>query len=103
MTENSLLDQSIESRNIASESLENQGLQEPKIDLGGKYRFEHINEITWKLTDGRGSNASAGDRSGSYRTTRAVAWLMGVGGGRWIVRYRDRASKPMRLAKAKAY
>ena len=90
----------------ASELLENQGLQEPESDLGGRRQelaFEQINEVTWKLTDGRGSNAWSGNRGGGYRTTRAVAWLMGVGGGRWVARYRGKASTPMRLAKAKGY
>jgi hypothetical protein len=63
MTENPLVEQSTESQNTASESLENQGLQQPKIDLDGKYRFERLNEVTWKLTDGKGSNAWAVDRS----------------------------------------
>jgi hypothetical protein len=81
MTENPLVEQSTESQNTASESL---GLQDEKIDLGGvsrKLTFEQINETTSKLADGRGSNAWAGDRSGSYRTTRAVAWIMGLGNG----------------------
>jgi len=106
MTENHLLYQSRESQNTASEGLENQGPQEPEIEIAGKGRslaFEQINAVTWKLTDGRGSLAWSGDRSGSYRTSRALAWLMGVGGGRWVVRYRNRASKPMKLSKAKTY
>src|SRR5262245_19569107 len=61
-----------------------------------------MNEVTWKLTDGRGTNAWDGCRGG-YRTTRAVAWLTGVGSGLWVARYRGKASRPMRLAKAKAY
>ena len=28
---------------------------------------------------------------------------MGVGGGLWVVRYRDKSSKPMKLPKAKTY
>jgi hypothetical protein len=90
----------------AAEPLENQGLQEPKTDEADKRRelaFEQINEITLKLTDGRGSIAWSGNRSGGYRTNRAVAWLMGIGNGRWIVRYRDKASKPMKLPVAKKY
>ena len=59
--------------------------------------------MAWKLTDGRGSIAWGGDRSGGYRTTRAVAWLMGIGNGRWIIRYRDKASKPMKLPAARKY
>ena len=91
----------------ASEPLENQGLQEPKIILTESprdLRFEQVNEVTFKLTDGKGSLVLAchGHWSG-YQTTRAVAWLMGIGNGRWIVRYRDKASKPMKLPAAKKY
>ena len=91
----------------AAEPLENQGLKEPKKDLSGKPRdlsFEEINEVTWKVTDGGGSlvSASHGQWPG-YHTTRAVAWLMGIGNGRWIVRYRNKASKPMKLPAAKKY
>jgi hypothetical protein len=45
----------------------------------------------------------SGDRSGNYRTTRAVAWLIGIGSGHWVVRYRNRCSKPMKLPKARKY
>ena len=89
----------------ASETLKNQGLQEPESGLSGKHQelsFEQINEVTWKLTDGRGTNAWDGYRGG-YRTTRAVAWLIGVGSGLWVVRYRDKSSKPKKLPNAKAY
>src|SRR5262245_46051813 len=98
--------QSTDAEHSASESLENQGVQEPEIGEGNKGRnftFEPVNEVTWKLTDGRGSIAWSGDRSGGYRTSRAVAWLTGIGGGLWVVRYRNKASKPMRLPKAKTY
>ena len=105
-SEKPLLGQDSESQNLASESLENQGLQEPEIEIGTKDRtlsFEQVNACTWKLTDGKGSLAWSGDRSGSYRTSRALAWLMAVGGGRWVVRYRNKSSKPMKLPKAKTY
>jgi hypothetical protein len=90
-----------------SEPLENQGLQEPKITLTKSprdLRFEQVNEVTFKLTDGKGSLVPTchGHWSG-YQTNRAVAWLMGVGNGRWIVRYRNKASKPMKLPAAKRY
>ena len=91
----------------ASEPLGNQGLQEPKITLTKSprdLRFEQVNEVTIKLTDGKGSLVPArhGHWSG-HQTTRAVAWLMGIGNGRWIVRYRNTASKPMKLPAAKKY
>ena len=95
-----------ESENPAFESLESQGVQEPEIEIGPKgltLTFERVNEVTWKLTDGRGSIAWSGDRGGNYRTTRAVAWLIGIGSGQWVVRYRNRASRPMKLPKARAY
>jgi len=95
-----------QSQKLASESLENQGLHEPEIEISAKapdLRFEEVNEVTWKLTDGKGINAWKGDRSGSYRTTRAVGWLMGIGNGQWVVRYRNKASRPMRLNQAKRY
>jgi len=81
------------------EPVGNQAPQEPKTDL---LTFVEVNEVTWKITDGIGINAWDGNRGG-YRTSRAVAWLMGVGNGQWIVRYRNKASKPMRLSKAKKY
>jgi len=90
----------------ASETVENQGLQERESDLFGKLQdlaFERVNEVTWKLTDGRGTNAWSGNRSGGYRTTRATAWLVGIGSGLWVVRYRDKSSKPMKLPRAKRY
>ena len=105
-SEKPLEPQHSESHFSASETLENQGLQEREIEISGKDRtltFERVNEVTWKLTDGKGSLAWSGDRSGSYRTTRAVAWLIGIGGGKWVACYRGKASRPMRLAKAKAY
>ena len=63
-----------------------------------------MNGVTIKITDGGGSNAWTGGRPGmSYRTSRAVGWLMGIGNGRWIARYRNRASRPMKLPAAKTY
>jgi hypothetical protein len=105
-SEKPLVEEDTLSQIPASETLENQGLQEPESDLIGKRQelaFERVNEVTWKLTDGRGSNAWSGNRGGGYRTTRAVAWLMGIGGGLWVVGYRDKCSKPMKLPKAKTY
>ena len=90
----------------ASEPPGNQGPVCPKLlqsDLRRDLAFEHTNEVTWKLTDGRGSIAWSGNRGAGYRTTRAVAWLMLIGNGRWIVRHRNTSSKPMKLRDAKQY
>jgi hypothetical protein len=104
-SEKTLETQDTESHFSAPATLENQGLQEPEIEIGDKCHslaFEQSNEVTWKLTDGRGTNAWDGYRGG-YRTTRAVAWLMGLDEGFWVVRYRNKASRPMKLNKAKTY
>jgi hypothetical protein len=66
------------------------------------WRLNRSNPVTFKITDGRGSNAWDGYRGG-YRTTMAVAWLIGIGNGRWIARYRGKASRPMKLNAAKKY
>jgi hypothetical protein len=57
-SEKPLEPQDSESQIPAFQSLENQGPQEPEIEISGKDRtltFERVNEVTWKLTDGRGS------------------------------------------------
>ena len=84
----------------AFEPLENQGLQRPKRELS----WEQVNSVIWKLTDGRGSEvpSSHGQWSG-YRTTKAAAWLVGIGSGFWIARYRRAASRPLPIHKAKIY
>jgi hypothetical protein len=94
------------SQKSLSESLENQGVQEAEIEEGGKGRtlaFEPVNEVTHKVTDGRGSIAWSGDRGGGRRTTRAVTWLIGVGDGLWVARYRNKVSRPMKVTACKRY
>jgi hypothetical protein len=59
-----------ESEISGSESLEHQGVQEPHLGESTKGRtlaFLQVNEVTLKLTDGRGSNAWSGDRSAGFR------------------------------------
>jgi hypothetical protein len=90
---------------LASEPLENQGLLEPKSDLPKAVPFwEQVNEVTWKLTDGTGTNTPASyGKWAPFRTTKALAWLEGIGKGLWVARYRKTASKPMKLSAAKRY
>jgi hypothetical protein len=90
---------------LASEPLENQGLLEPKSDLPKPAPFwEQVNEVTWKLTDGSGTNTPASyGKWAPFRTTKALAWLEGIGKGLWVARYRKTASKPMKLSAAKRY
>jgi hypothetical protein len=101
------MDQSTDPGFQAFEPLANQGLQEPKIVLAKQprdLRFEQINPITVKLTDGRQSRVPAchGYWPG-YETTRAVAWLTLIGNAHWVARYRDKSSRPMKLPAAKRY
>jgi hypothetical protein len=65
-------------------------------------RFEKVNDVTWKLTDGEMTNvpASLGQWRG-YRVTKATAWMMGVGGGAWVGRCGELASEPLPLGQAK--
>jgi hypothetical protein len=91
---------------LASEPVGNQGPQKAKIDLAklpDDLAYVRINEVTWKLTDGVASIQWGGNRSGGYKTARAVAWIFAVGNGRWIARHRDRFSPPLNLAAAKQY
>ena len=79
------MDQSTDPGFPAAEPLGFQGFQEPKSILSKTtrdLRFEEVNAVTLKLTDGRGSLVPAchGYWPG-YQTTRAVAWLMGIGNG----------------------
>jgi hypothetical protein len=76
----------------------------PEIEFSKEkpLRFEQVNEATWKLTDGTLTDVPARlGHWGGYRTTKAVAWLMGVGTKRWVARCGDMASHPLPLAEAK--
>jgi hypothetical protein len=90
------------------EPLGNQRVSEPEIDPAPEprhLRFERVNEVTVKVTDGRITMTPTppGRHWAGYKTTRAVAWLAAVGAGRWIVRCRNKTSRPMVLAKARRY
>ena len=76
----------------------------PKIEFSEKkpLRFEQVNEVTCKLTDGTHTDVPASlGKWGGYRTTKAVAWIMAVGRNQWVARCRDMASHPLPLAQAK--
>lgn len=66
-------------------------------------RFERVNEVTFKLTDGEGTNvpASHGQWSG-YRTTKALAWVIKIGPDAWLARCGDRSCGPTTFDTAKA-
>jgi hypothetical protein len=89
----------------ASEPLENQGLQEPKTDITKVAPYwEEVNPATWKLTDGTGTNTPASyGKWPAFRSTKAIAWVIGICNGLWLVRYRDKASRLMKLPAARKY
>jgi hypothetical protein len=86
---------------------ENQGVTTPFLDGADQpdnLRFEQVNACTWKLTDGSMTITPTppGRQWEGHKTTRALAWLMGLGHGKWLARYRDQAIGPSAFNKAKA-
>jgi hypothetical protein len=79
-----------------SQDIENTSVLAPKKrpPNPSRFRFEQVNEVTWKLTNGEMTNvpASHGQWAG-YRTTRAIAWVIQVE-GRWLARCEDQTSNP---------
>ena len=63
-----------------------------------RFRFEKVNEATWKLTNGEMANVPTrfGFWSG-YRITKAIAWVICLVPGQWLARCGDRACGPSRL------
>src|SRR5262245_38084340 len=73
--------------------------------ISGKLRFERVNEITWKLTNGEMTNVPACHGFwGGCRTSRAIAWVIDVGVNKsaWLARYKDQVCGPQSLTQAKA-
>jgi hypothetical protein len=61
-----------------------------------------VNEVTYKITAGEHTNVPACHGFwGGYRTTKAVAWVMGLGNGQWLARCGDEACGPTTFANAK--
>ena len=76
----------------------------PEIEFSEKtpLRFEQVNEVTWKLTNGTYTDVPASHGQwGGYRVTKAVAWIMEVGPKQWVARCGDMASEALPLAQAK--
>jgi hypothetical protein len=66
-------------------------------------KFERVNEVTWKLTNGDLTNVPASHGQwGGYRTTRAVAWIINIGPGQWLARCGNQACGPSAISEAKA-
>jgi hypothetical protein len=68
-----------------------------------EFRWEQVNDVTWKLTAGEEINTPhSHGQWGGYRTSKAVAWVINLAPGAWLARYGDRACKPAPLSTAKA-
>jgi hypothetical protein len=68
-----------------------------------RFRFERVNEVTWKLTNGELTDVPASHGQwGGYRTTKALAWVICVGPGAWLARCNDQVCGPDHLSRAKA-
>ena len=88
----------------ASQGTELFGEFKPKnLSQKTNLRFERVNGVTFKLTDGESTNVPASHGQwGGYRTTKAVAWVINIAPGQWLARCRDEASGPSSFNEAKA-
>ena len=68
-----------------------------------RFKFEKVNEVTLKLTNGERdfTPASLGQWAG-YQTTKALAWVICLHPGEWLARCGDQACGPESLSLAKA-
>jgi hypothetical protein len=82
---------------------DSRGGTQTKSEIAKSLRFERVNEVTFKVTDGEQTNvpASHGQWAG-YRCTKAIAWVICVAPGRWLARLGDQACGPSPLHEAKA-
>ena len=84
---------------------ENNNLQGQKT--GSSLSWTCVNDVTWRLTDGRPWRTPASfGQWGGYDTERALAWVMNTGWinkeARWWARCGDKSFGPTTLARAKA-
>ena len=68
-----------------------------------RFKFEKVNEVTWKLTNGEMTNVPASHGQwGGYRTTKAIAWIINVAPNAWLARCGNQISNPLALNAAKS-
>ena len=68
-----------------------------------RFRFEKVNEVTWKLTNGEMTNVPASHGQwGGYRVTKAIGWIINVAPNAWLARCGDQTSNPLALTAAKS-
>jgi hypothetical protein len=78
-------------------------LKPKNLSLKSHLRFERVNEITFKLTDGELTIVPASHGQwGGYRTTKVVASVINVAPGQWLARCRNEVSGPSPFNEAKA-
>jgi len=66
-------------------------------------RFERVNEVTFKLTNGEATKVPPSHGQWPrYRTPKAVAWVINMAPGQWLARCRNEASGPFSFNEAKA-
>ena len=76
-----------EGQKLASQHLETTSdLKAPKRPPNpSRFRFEQVNEVTWKLTNGEITETPASHGQwGSCRTTNALAWVIRVAPRKWL-------------------
>ena len=94
-----------EAHKLASQDIEKPKVLEAKKrpPNPSRFRFEQVNEVTWKLTNGEITETPASHGQwGGYRTTKALAWVIRVAPSKWLARYADIVCGPLSLPKAKA-
>jgi hypothetical protein len=65
-------------------------------------RFERVNEVTFKLTDGKDTNVPASHGQwGGYRAMKAIAWVIKIGPDAWLSRCGNEACGPSTFGEAK--
>jgi hypothetical protein len=92
------------------QKLGSQGIEKPSVleakrrpPNPSRFRFEQVNEVTWKLTNGEITETPGSHGQwGSYRTTKALASVIRVAPRKWLARYGDMVCGPLSLPKAKA-
>src|SRR5262249_4262178 len=95
----------IPTQNLASQDIEKPGLlgAKKRPPNPSRFRFEQVNEVTWKLTNGEITETPASHGQwGSYRTTKAIGWVIWVAPRKWLARYSDMVCGLVSLPKAKA-
>ena len=94
-----------EAQKLASQGAEKSRVSEAKErpHNPSRFRFEPVNEVTWKLNNGEITETPASHGQwGGYKTTKALAWVIRIGSNQWLARYGDMVSGPSSLPKAKA-